>query len=139
MDRCSVRWRWGGRDFRGCVPQGLGENWQVGEGWRGAGLISSSEGVVGEASQREGDVVEREKEVVGPPQLEISNGLATLFLGRRETRESPGARFPPSPRCWDPSVGVCAPLPPTHRCVISPGLAEPLFHPSPSHRQGSVP
>lgn len=28
------------------------ENWQVAERWRGAGLTSSSKGVVGEASQR---------------------------------------------------------------------------------------
>lgn len=81
------------------------EKWQVGEGWRGAGLISSSKGVVGEVSQSEDDVVEME--VVGPPHLEISNGLATPFFGRRETQESPEAHFPPSPRCWDPSVGVC--------------------------------
>lgn len=50
MDERSVRWRWSGRGSKGCVPQGLGEKWQVGEGWRGAGLISRSEGVVGEAS-----------------------------------------------------------------------------------------
>lgn len=60
------------------------ENWQVAEGWRGPGLISSSKGVVDEASQGEDNVVEMEKEVMGPPQREISNGLATPFLGRRE-------------------------------------------------------
>ena len=59
------------------------ENWQVGEGWRGASLICSSKGDLGEASQSEDNVVEMEKEVMGPPQLGISNGLAIPFLGRR--------------------------------------------------------
>lgn len=34
------------------------ENWQVGEGLRGASLICSSKGDLGEASQTEDDVVE---------------------------------------------------------------------------------
>ncbi|RLV88982.1 hypothetical protein DV515_00015112 [Chloebia gouldiae] len=105
--------------------QGLhssGENWQVTEGWRGARLISSSKGVVGKAFRSEDDVVEMEKEVMGPPQREIPNGS---FLGRRETQESSGAPFPPSPRCWDPRVGVCAPLPP-HTLLSTSTLLPPI-------------
>ena len=58
------------------------ENWQVGERQRGARLICSSKGELGEASQSVDNVMEMEEEVMGPPQLEISNGLAVPFLGR---------------------------------------------------------
>lgn len=100
-----------------------------------------SKGVVGEASQSEDNVVEMEKEVMGPLQREISNGLATPFLGRREggTGVSRGSFSTLSLVLGSPCGGL-HPSPPTPRCcVISPGLTEPHFHPSPSHRQGSVP
>lgn len=60
------------------------ENWQVGEGQKGASPICSSKGDLGEASQSKDNVVEMKKRVMGPPRLEISNGLAIPFLGRRE-------------------------------------------------------
>lgn len=92
------------------------ENWQVGEGQKGASLICSSKGDLGEASQSEDNVVEMEKGVMGPARLEISNGLAIPFLGRRERQSgwaagSPGAPFPPPPRCCDHAEGVCTPVP----------------------------
>lgn len=135
MDWSSVQWRWAGRGFKGCIPQGLDGG--LAEGWRGAGLIPSSKG---EASQSEDNVVEMGKEVMGPPQHEIANGLATPFLGRREG-DTGVSRGPFSTLCsvLGSPCGGLHPSPPPRCCVISPALTEPHFHPSPSHRQGSVP